>query len=590
MGRVGFIDERAEPLTHERAAHAEAEAARAEAEAAHARLAFLAEASRILGSSLDYETTLRNLARLAVPTLADFCVVDLAEDGERIHRVAVADIDPNREELVWRIARQHPLSVDSPLGYAKVISTGEPQWLPKVTDEVCLAVPEGVDPEGIRSLKFRSFICVPLPVHGQILGSISLARSTPGRAYDSLDLALAEELARRAGLAVDHARLYRVSQQANRVKDEFLATLSHELRSPLSSALLCAQMLRRGILDEAKSKLALETIERKISLEVRLVDDLVDVARIASGKVSLDMESVDLASVVDHAVEGARSGADEQGVVLELRINDLEARVRGDEERLQQVMGNLLSNAIKFTPKGGAVEVTLERDGSQARITVRDTGIGISAKALPEIFDRFRQADTSLTRKYGGLGLGLAIVRNLVELHGGDVTAESVGEGQGATFTLRLPLLPSKTIVIPRPVESRSPLAAMTDLRGLHVLVVDDDDDARQSIATLLTTREATVTTAASGSEALEALRRGGREDVLVIDIGMPQLDGYSLLRAIRARGSSAARVVPAIALTAYASAKDRETALAAGYQLHLTKPVDQDRLVAAVAGLARRS
>jgi signal transduction histidine kinase/ActR/RegA family two-component response regulator len=578
-----------ELLRRERAARADAEAARAEAEAAHSRLSFLAEASRILGGSLEYETTLRNLARLTIPQLADLCVVDLAEDGERIRRVAVADIDPNREELMWRIARQHPLTVRSPPSYARVISTGEPQWVPELTDEMCPAAPEDVDPDVIHRLKFRSFICVPLPVHGQILGSISLARSTPSRPYDSLDLALAEELARRAGLAVDHARLYRASQQANRVKDEFLATLSHELRSPLSSALLCAQMLRRGILDEAKSKRALETIERKISLEVRLVDDLVDVARIASGKVSLVMETVELASVVHSAVEGARPAADAQGICMELMVHDIEASIRGDEERLEQVMGNLLSNAIKFTPKGGSVEVTLERVGSQAQITVRDTGIGISAKALPEIFDRFRQVDTSSTRKYGGLGLGLAIVHNLVDLHGGTVTAQSPGEGHGATFTILLPLLPSDTYFVPRSsVESQGPLGEMKHLDELHVLVVDDDDDAREWIATLLTTRGARVTTAASASEALEVLQRGGRQDVLVIDIGMPGVDGYALLRAIRDRGSVSVRV-PAIAVTAYAGTKHRQLALAAGYQLHLSKPIDQNDLVAAVAELAGR-
>jgi signal transduction histidine kinase/CheY-like chemotaxis protein len=582
--------EQEELLNRERAARSEAEAARAEAEAAQSRLVFLAEASRILGGSLDYETTLKNLARLAVPSLADFCVVDLAEDGERIRRVAVADIDPNREELVWRIARQHPLSVHSPPSYAKVISSGEPQWLPEVTDEMCLAVPEDVDPEVIRRLKFRSFICVPLPVHGQVLGSISLARSTPGRPYDSLDLALAEELARRAGLAVDHARLYRSSQQANRVKDEFLATLSHELRSPLSSALLCAQMLRRGILNEEKSKRALETIERKITLEVRLVDDLVDVARITSGKVSLVMETVELASVVQSAVEGVRPGADAQGIRLDLAVLDIEAPVRGDEARLQQVMGNLLSNAIKFTSKGGSVEVALERVGSQAQITVRDTGIGIPEKSLREIFEPFRQVDTSLTRKYGGLGLGLAIVRNLVGLHGGSVTAQSPGEGQGATLTVMLPLLPSNTYLVPQSsVERRGPPGRMKDLDGLRVLVVDDDDDAREAIATLLTTRAATVTAAASASHALEVLQREGQQDVLVIDIGMPDVDGYALLRAIRARGSVSAGIVPAIAVTAYASAKDRRLALDAGYQLHLPKPIDQDDLVAAVAELAGR-
>ena len=567
------------------------EAARSEAAAASSRLAFLSEASRVLGSSLDYETTLGNLARLVVPQLGDFCVVDLAEEGKRIRRVAVADIDPKREELVWRIARQHPLSVHSAPSYSRVLSTGESTWLPEVTDQICLALPEDVDPDVIRSLKFRSFICVPLPVHGQILGTISIARSKPGHSYSSVDLALAEELARRAGLAVDHARLYRSSQEANRIKDEFLATLSHELRSPLSSALLCAQMLRRGILDREKSARALETIERKIALEVRLVDDLIDIARINAGKVSLELKRVPLATVVGAAVESARAAAEAQGTRLRFTSHEIDAPVNGDEARLQQVMENLLSNAIKFTPRGGSIDVGLERVGAEARITVRDTGIGISAEALPEVFERFRQVDKSSTRKYGGLGLGLAIVRNLVELHGGKVTAESAGEGRGSTFTITLPLLPSSTDPASREFEdARDRAVEMEDLSGVRVLVVDDDEDALQAMATLLTACGATVTTAGSTREALEVLRRGGKQqDVLVSDISMPDLDGYALMREIRAHSSSDAATVPAIAVTAYAGAMDRQLALAAGYRLHLSKPVGQRALVSAVADLAGR-
>jgi signal transduction histidine kinase/ActR/RegA family two-component response regulator len=456
---------------------------------------------------------------------------------------------------------------------------------------MCLALPQDVDPDVVRNLRFRSFICVPLPIHGQIIGSISIARSTPGQCYGSADLALAEELARRAGLAVDHARLYRASQEANRVKDEFLATLSHELRSPLSSALLCAQMLRRGILDPEKTARALETIERKISLEVRLVDDLIDIARINAGKISLEMKRVHLTAVVDAAVEGARHAAEAQGTRLRFTPHEIDASVEGDEARLQQVVDNLLSNAIKFTPKGGSVDVALERIGAEAQITVRDTGIGISAEALPEVFDRFRQVETSSTRKYGGLGLGLAIVRNLVELHGGKVAAESAGEGRGSTFAVRLPLLSSGTYVASTPsVDARDRSVEVEDLSGVRVLVVDDDDDARESMATLLTTCGATVTTAGSTGEALEVLQgRGKQQDVLVSDIGMPDLDGYALMRAIRALSSDDGAIIPAVAVTAYAGPMDRQLALAAGYRLHLSKPVDQEDLVAAVAELAGR-
>jgi signal transduction histidine kinase/CheY-like chemotaxis protein len=561
-------------------------AARSEAEAARSRLAFLSEASRVLGSSLDYETTLANLAHLIVPELGDFCAVDLAEEGQRMRRVAVADIDPRREELVWRIMCGHPLDLRSPSLHSRVFSTGESVWVAEVNDEMCLAWPQDASPDVIRRLRFHSFISVALPVHGKILGSISIARSMPGRSYTSAELALAEELARRAALAVDHARLYRASQEANRVKDEFLATLSHELRSPLSSALLCAQMLRRGILDRETSARALETIERKIQLEVRMVDDLIDIARINAGKISLDMKKVHLGAVVDAAVEGARPAAEVQGARLRFVPREIDACLYGDEARLQQVMDNLIANAIKFTPKGGSIDVGLERVGSAARITVRDTGIGISSEALPEIFDRFRQVDTSSTRKYGGLGLGLAIVRNLVELHGGQVAAESAGEGHGSTFTVTLPLLPSNTYVASSPpVGARDGSEEMADLSGIRVLLVDDEEDARESMATLLTSCGATVTTAASTREALEVLRPGAKhQDVLLSDISMPDADGYALLRAIRARASGEAALIPAIAVTAYAGPTERERALAAGYRVHLTKPVDQRILVSAVA------
>ena len=579
-------------LRRERAARSEAEAARRDAEATRSRLAILSEASRILGSSLDYETTLGNLAQLIVPELGDLCVVDLAEEGQRIRRVAVADVDPQRRELIWRIAQQQPRSARSLPTNSRVLSTGESAWLPEVTDEMCLPMPEDVAPEVLRSFKFSSFICVPLPVHGQILGAISIARSTPGRSYSSIDLALAEELARRAGLAVDHARLYRASQEANRVKDEFLATLSHELRSPLSSALLCAQMLRRGILDPEKTARALETIERKINLEVRLVDDLIDVSRINAGKISLEMKRVHLAAVVDAAVEGVRPAAEAQGIRLRFAPDEMDPTVHGDKDRLQQVMDNLLANAIKFTPKGGSIEIRLERRGEEARITICDTGIGISEKALTEIFDRFRQVDTSSTRKYGGLGLGLAIARTLVELHGGKVEAESAGEGRGSTFTVTLPVLPSSTYVAARrPLDARDRSGEMEDLSGVRVLVVDDDEDALESMATLLTSCGASVTTAGSARGALDVLRREeARQDVLVSDLSMPDLDGYALLRAIRAASPAGVASLPAIAVTAYASPMERELSSAAGYRLHLSKPVDERVLVAAVADLGGKT
>jgi CheY-like chemotaxis protein len=348
-------------------------------------------------------------------------------------------------------------------------------------------------------------------------------------------------------------------------------------------------MLRRGILDKEKTARALETIERKIQLEVRLVDDLIDIARINAGKISLEMKRVRLAAVLETAVDGARPAAEARGAELRFTLPEIDATVYGDEARLQQVIDNLISNAIKFTPKGGSIDVALDGAGAEARITVRDTGIGISETALLEVFDRFRQVDTSSTRKFGGLGLGLAIARNLVELHGGKIEAASPGEGLGSTFTITLPLLPANRYVAIAPVVGGACRPAeIESLRGVRVLVVDDDADALGAMATLLSTCGATVTTATSSREALAVLAPGvGPQDVIVSDISMPDIDGYALLRTIRARSASNHSLVPAIAVTAGAGQVDRQKALAAGYRLHLSKPVDQHELLAAVAELA---
>ena len=378
------------------------------------------------------------------------------------------------------------------------------------------------------------------------------------------------------------------AEGSNRAKDQFLATLSHELRSPLSAILTWAQMLRTGALDAEKTTRALESIERNARLQVRLIEDLLDISRITAGKLTLEFGVIDLTSVVEVTVEQARPAAETKGIVLGSDLTALGVRVRGDAARLQQVVTNLLSNAIKFTPEGGRVDVHLERVRSQARITVRDTGRGIAAEFLPHIFDRFRQADSSITRRYGGLGLGLAIVQHLVELHGGTVLAESAGVDGGATFTVVLPIpgdLLIPTEARPRSMADRAPVR---DLHGITVLVVDDDTDAVTSMRMLFAAHGAAVATAGTAHAALALMQRA-RPDVLVSDIGMPDADGYTLLRQVRASGAETHSLVPAIAVTAYASPADRQRALAAGYQVHLPKPFDPQALVAAVAALAGR-
>lgn len=379
-------------------------------------------------------------------------------------------------------------------------------------------------------------------------------------------------------------------EQANRIKDEFLAVLSHELRSPLNSILGWSKLLRSRKLDEATISRALETIERNATMQTQLIEDLLDVSRILQGKTSLNVCPVDLALTIEAAINTVRLAAQAKSIEIESLIALTAGVVLGDPNRLQQVIWNLLSNAIKFTPSGGRVSIQLENNGKQAQIQVSDTGKGISAEFLPHVFEYFRQADSSTTRTQGGLGLGLAIVRHLVELHGGTVSASSLGVGQGATFTVTLPLKIDRTQLknsqlFLGSVGSVQALNNPSVLEGKRVLVVDDDTDTRDFYITVLEQCGASVTAVASVSDALEALKRQ-RPDVLVSDIGMPCEDGYTLIGKVRALESVGGRHLPAVALTAYAREVDRQQAIAAGFQEHLPKPVEPAELVAVVAHL----
>ena len=385
------------------------------------------------------------------------------------------------------------------------------------------------------------------------------------------------------------------AERANRLKDEFLATLSHELRTPLTAILGWARMLQTNNFDETAAARALETIERNARTQSQLIDDLLDVSRIVTGKLRLDVRAVDLPAVVTAAVDTLRPAAEARGIHLQILLDPRAGPVSGDPDRLQQVVWNLVSNAIKFTPKGGRVQVRLERVNSHVEITVADTGTGIAAEFLPHVFDRFRQADQTMTRKYGGLGLGLAIVRQLVELHGGTVHVESRGEGEGATFTVSLPLLPVRAERRAADAERVHPKAhtgaadCPPELNDLNVLVVDDEPDTRDLLAAVLTNCGAHVTQASTAAEALELLERG-RFDVLISDIGMPVEDGYSFIRKVRALPPERGGRTPAAALTAYAREEDRIRALMAGYQIHVPKPVGPAELAAVVANLTGRT
>src|SRR5438034_1399078 len=478
-------------LEDDRAERGRAEVARAHAEEIGRRASFLAEASRVLAASLDYEATLRSVARVAIPYLADYLLVDVLETQGRLRRLAAAHTDP-----------------------------------------------------------------------------------------------LTEERAQRAALAADNARLYREAQDASRAKDEFLAVLSHELRTPLTPVLGWVRMLRTGTLAPEATERALDTVERNTRLQAQLVEDLLDVSRIVAGKLSLDLRPVALGPIVDAVVEGAAASAVAKSIVVTRRVEPNLPRIDADANRLQQVVANLVSNAVKFTPAGGRVEVAVARAGDAIRLSVADTGDGLQPEVAPHIFDRFRQADSTITRQHGGLGLGLSIVRHIVERHGGTVQATSDGPGRGSTFTVMLPISGPLSDA-PRGGARMATAPAADDLlAGVRVLVVDDDPDTRELVTVILQRAGAEVSGAGSTDEALRRADERAPE-VVVSDLAMPARDGFALLRALHGRGL--ARGMVTIALTAHARREDRERALSAGYDAYVTKPLEPAALAALVKELVEK-
>ncbi len=446
----------------------------------------------------------------------------------------------------------------------------------------------------------RSYLAAPVITgSGAMLGSILLGHSRPGRfteRHESFVLAVAAQ----AAVSLDKAWLYRTAQEArraaelaNRAKDEFLATLSHELRTPLTAILGWCQLLKRGHRSEAEMARGLERIESSAQAQTRLISDLLDVSRIVSGKLRLEVQPLDLEPVIEAAIEAIRPAVEAKSIEIRSRSESTPAMVAGDASRLQQVFWNLLSNAVKFTPKGGRIEVGVEYTDGHAVVRVRDNGCGIRPEDLACIFDRFRQVDSSTTRRSGGLGLGLAIVRHLVELHGGTVRAESEGENRGATFFVSLPVLsaPAPALAMLRPsarhAQSGSGHRAPALLDGVRVLVVEDDAETRELLRVILEEVGAEVIAVPSVSRAIEALRE--HPDVLVSDIAMPEHDGYDLIRYVRGLRSDEGGRIPALALTAFARNEDSRRALLAGFQMHAAKPVEPEDLVSMVAALVRR-
>jgi PAS domain S-box-containing protein len=552
-------------------------------------LAFLAAVSEGLAPVLRFEQFLDVMRILPVPFAADWTMVHvLAEDGT-IRSEPGIHLDSGRLASLASLAAAAcgRLPLDSVV--ARAMAGGRLLIVTNTTDDLgteFVGLPATVPL--LQQLGIGSIAVLPLMVQGQVTAALSLGAAAVARFAGSGRIVV-EDLARRSRLALDRIELYREAQEANRVKDEFLSTLSHELRTPLNAVYGWARILRMRQLDRNTAH-AVEVIERNAEAQLRLIEDVLDVSRMITGKMTLAMEPLEVRAVLGATVDALRPAMQAKRVRLEAHVAENVPLVFADPNRLQQVFWNVLSNAVKFTGVDGLITVTLRRAHDWVEVQVADTGVGIRRDVLPFVFDRFRQADSSTTRTYGGLGLGLAIVRQVVELHGGTVKADSAGEAHGATFTIQLP--------IDRGIGVSTTDASATDqsadakprpsLRGRKIFVVEDHEDARELVATVLRAAGAEVITAASTEEALNLIADTA-PDVLLADLGLPGEDGYTLLRSIRAMQSFDAATLPAVALTAYARASDRERAVAAGFMHYIVKPVDPEELVNVIVSVVKK-
>ncbi|HEX7678805.1 MAG TPA: PAS domain S-box protein [Thermoanaerobaculia bacterium] len=518
---------------------------------------FMAEASAVLASSLDYHDALARLAELTVPLLADCCFVDLRTGEETFERLASATQDASRD-LFAGLVRE-------------VITTGVPRLLAHIdsTDPLCAS--------GIGSA-----LIVPLVVVSgdRPMGALTLAMSHSRRVLAERDTRVVEDVARRAAMAIEHARLYDDAQKANLAKDEFLAILSHELSTPLTIILGWSGILSREDVTQEELTRGVESIRAGALAQAQLIDDVLDLSRVTTGKLRLDVQPVSIGQLVADSLTAVRVASAAKRIELIAPETTTAATVLGDANRLRQVIWNLLTNAIKFTPPGGRVVVDLEITPGTVRLIVTDTGRGIAREFLTHVFEPFRQADASTTRVHGGLGLGLAIVRYLVEGHGGTVAAFSDGLDRGARFVVELPSVSTSASFVS--ATSSKPNA---ELAGVRVLFVDDQADARELAEVIFSGAGAEITIASSATEALGALERLPI-DIIVADIGMPEVDGYGLIAEIRRRDALAGRHTPAIAATAYRGQEDRTRVLAAGFDAYLKKPMDAATLTSTVAGV----
>jgi len=558
---------------------------------------FLSRTGELFSQSLDFDRTMQNVLAMAVPELADWAILDLAssDDEASYRRVAVAHVDPEKADLAKVLRRKYPPDPQTD-HVARAMRSGESELVQEVSEDVLREVSQGEEHfQLLRELGLTSWMIVPLPARDRPIGAVTFVSSDPRRRFNDTDLAHAKEFARRAAMAFENARLYREAQLANRAKDNYLATLSHELRTPMTSIIGWASMLGQHDVDAETQKLGIESIQRSAAVQAELIEDILDMSRIASGKMRLDVQMCDLAEIAAAALTTIAPAASAKSIVLAGVTNE-PMLVTGDPKRLQQVIWNLLTNAIKFTPRGGRVNLRVEEANSWAHVTVSDTGQGFSREFGAHLFEPFRQAESPTTRTQGGLGLGLSIVRYLVEQHGGVVTAESAGPGAGATFCVRIPVRALKDddsfagtaspIRLASPNDGAARPCANDELQDLRVLFVDDQEDARELFRRLLERCGANVDVAGSVDAAIDCFTRK-RFDVVVTDIAMPGRDGFDLIAWLERQATRASFRI--VALTAFGSVDDEERILATGCDAYLKKPVEPVDLIATIGRLTDR-
>ena len=535
-------------------------------------LRFMAQASTALAGLVDYQSALQRVAFLAVPAFADWCAIDMVDAEGGLRRLAVAHVDPAKAELAHELHRRYPPDAAAKVGTWNIVRTGHSELLTEIPESVLLAQTRGAEHLRIlRELGLKSYMGVPLMARGTVIGVLTFVSSESGRRYDMNDLVVAEDLANRAAIAIESSRLYGELKESDRRKDEFLATLAHELRNPLAPLRNALNVIELAGQDAQVVQQSCGMMQRQLRQMVRLVDDLLDLARINTGKIALTEEQVELGAIIKSALETSRPLMDERGHTLSVELPAAPVWLHADAIRLAQVFFNLINNACKYTEPGGHIAISAEPRGDEVVVKIKDDGVGIAPEMLPRIFNMFAQVSDPLVRTQAGLGIGLSLARRLIELHGGSIEAHSAGCGLGSEFTVRLPVHASPLGHVAGGDEDG---AAHVDAvaPGKRILVVDDNVDAADSLAMLLRMLDHDVSVAYDGFQALEAVA-AYRPSIMFLDIGLPRLDGYEVARRIRAAPQG--ERIRLIALTGWGQEVDRRRSQDAGFDHHLTKPVE---------------